>query len=359
MHSRRAFIGALAGSLGAASNFRSAVAQTSQRREVKVGGRRVMTIDVHAHCVVTEAIEIVKGTPLERRILSSLDIQRVSVGPERIKMMDADGIDVQALSVNPFWYRADRELARRVVEFQNEKLVAMCAAFPDRFVAYATVALQFPELAAEQLEHAIKHLGLRGAGIAASVEGDDIAARKYDPFWAKAEELQALVFIHPIQSAEATGVRRRVQGRGALGNVIGNPLDTTIALSHLIFEGTLDRFPNLRICAAHGGGYLPSYAARMDHGCSVFPEECKGEAQKSQPTEYLKQLYFDSLVFTPEALRHLVAECGASQIMIGTDSPIPWVKSPVDHVLNTPDLSDDERIAILGGTAAKLLKIAV
>ena len=126
----------------------------------------------------------------------------------------------------------------------------------------------------------------------------------------------------------------------------------------MIFEGTLDRFPNLNLCAAHGGGYLPSYAARMDHGCSVFPNECKGEPPKKQPTEYLKQLYFDSIMFTPEGLRHLVAECGASQIMVGTDSPIPWVKDPVDLVLKTPGLSDDDRIAMLGGTAAKLLKIA-
>src|SRR5262249_11474208 len=135
---------------------------------------------------------------------------------------------------------------------------------------FATVALQFPELAAEQLEHGIKALGLRGAGIAAFVEGEELSSRKFDPFWAKAEELQALVFIHPIQSPRTTGAGKRLQASGALGNVIGNPLETTIALSHLIFEGTLDRYPNLKICASHGGGYLPSYAARMDHGCSVF-----------------------------------------------------------------------------------------
>jgi aminocarboxymuconate-semialdehyde decarboxylase len=265
---------------------------------------------------------------------------------------------VQALSVNPYWYSVDRDTARRVIDLQNEKLSALCAAHPDRFVAYATVALQFPELAAEQLEHAVKHLGLRGAGIGASLEGEDVAGRRFDPFWAKAEELQALVFMHPNQSPVTTGARRRLQGSGALGNVIGNPLDTSLALAHLIFEGTFDRFPNLKICAAHGGGYLASYAARMDHGCSVFPDQCKGPVLKKRPSEYLRQIYVDSLVFTPEALRHLVAECGASQIVIGTDSPIPWVKKPVDHVLETPGLTDEERIAILGGTAAKLLKLA-
>ena len=149
-----------------------------------------------------------------------------------------------------------------------------------------------------------------------------------------------------------------MRGSGVLRNVIGNPLETSFALAHLIFEGTLDRFPNLKICAAHGGGYLPSYAARMDHGCLVFPEQCTGPALKKQPSEYLKQLYFDSIMFTPEAMRHLVAEVGASQVVIGTDYAVPWVKGPVDLILATPGLSDADRVAMLGGTAAKLLKIA-
>ena len=113
----------------------------------------------------------------------------------------------------------------------------------------------------------------------------------------------------------------------------------------------------MKICAAHGGGFVPFYAARMDHGCAVFPDQCKGPTLKKQASEYLKQLYFDSLVFTSEALRHLVNEHGASQIMIGTDYAVPWVKGPVDHILKTPGLSDVERVASLSGNAAKLMKI--
>jgi aminocarboxymuconate-semialdehyde decarboxylase len=143
-----------------------------------------------------------------------------------------------------------------------------------------------------------------------------------------------------------------------LTNVIGNPLETTIALSHLIFEGTLDRFPGLKLCAAHGGGYLPSYADRSDHGCLVFPQNCNPAPLKKHPTEYLRQLYFDALVFTPEALRHLVAQCGVSQIVMGTDSPIGWTNVAVDHILGTPSLSNSEKVAILGGNAAKLLRIS-
>jgi aminocarboxymuconate-semialdehyde decarboxylase len=329
-----------------------------KRREVTVGGHRVITIDVHAHCAVPAVLDLLKGTPFETPARRQLDGNLgFPVNAARIADMDKDGVDKQALSINAFWYAADRDLARRIFDLQSEKLAEMCKAMPGRFLGYAPVALQFPELAAEQLEYGMKQLGLVGAAIGGSVEGVEIGAPKFDPFWKKAEELQALVFIHPQTAPQSTGIAKRVQGSGALGNVIGNPLETSLALAHLIFEGTLDRFPTVKICAAHGGGFLPSYAARMDHGCSVFPDQCKGPTLKKKPSEYLKQLYFDSLVFTAEGLRHLVNEHGASQIMIGTDYAVPWVKGPVDHILNTPGLSDAERIAILGGTAAKLMKL--
>jgi aminocarboxymuconate-semialdehyde decarboxylase len=206
------------------------------------------------------------------------------------------------------------------------------------------------------MEDAMKHLGMRGAAIGGTVEGQELSSPKFDPFWAKAEELQAFIFMHPQDSAVATGVVSRVQGNGFLENVIGNPLETTIFLSHLIFEGTLDKFPNLKLCAAHGGGYLPSYSGRMDQGCLTLPSRCSKTIQK-KPSEYLKQLYFDAMVFTPEGLRHLIAVCGASQLGLGSDYPFAWEGHPVDHVLNTPGLSDSDREAILGGTMCKLLKI--
>ncbi|HYM36214.1 MAG TPA: amidohydrolase family protein, partial [Steroidobacteraceae bacterium] len=214
------------------------------------------------------------------------------------------------------------------------------------------VALQFPDLAIQQLAVAVKKLGLRGVAIGGSVNGEELSNSKFHPFWEKAEQLGATVFIHP-QGVPTLG--SRLQGSGFLDNAIGNPLETTIALSHLIFEGTLDRFPNLKICAAHGGGYLPSYADRSDHVCLVFPDRCKDVVLKKKPTEYLRQLYFDSIVFTPRALAHLVAQVGASQVVMGTDSPYPWSLTPVDHILNTAGLSDADRAAILGGTAMKLL----
>jgi aminocarboxymuconate-semialdehyde decarboxylase len=140
--------------------------------------------------------------------------------------------------------------------------------------------------------------------------------------------------------------------------VIGNPLETTIALSHLIFDATLDKYPALKIIAAHGGGYLPSYAARSDLGCPTLPARCAGGtygAIKKKPTEYLKQMYYDTMVFTAEGLRHLAAEVGTSQLMLGTDFPYPWTKTAVDHIMNTPGLNDADKLAILEGNATRLL----
>ena len=326
----------------------SVSAQAPQRRsEVVINGKRVRTVDVHAHCHVPEANE-----------LMGLKVQFPSlvVSPERIKAMDEQGIDIEALSINPiFWYQAERELAGQVVKLQNEKLAEICAAQPDRFVALASVALQHPDLAAEQLDDAVKRLGLRGALIGGSVEGQELSDPKFHPFWAKAEQLGVLIFIHP-QGTPELNASGRLKGSGGLDNVIGNPLETTIALSHLIFEGTLDAFPGLKICGAHAGGYLPSYAARSDKGCETFPQRCTVTLKK-KPSEYLQQLYYDSMVFTPEGLRHLAAEVGASQVVMGTDYPFPWTKTAVDHILGTPGLNNAERVAMLGETAEKLLAI--
>jgi len=322
-----------------------------RRREVVVNGKRVKTIDVHAHCIVPAAAALINH-PLEAPGLLMHDTST------RIAAMDAQGIDVEVLSINPYWYRAARDEATALIKVQNETLVEFCAASPDRFKAFATAALQYPDLAAQQVEYAVKNLGFRGVGVAGSVAGEELANPKFHPFWAKCEELGVLVFMHPLgtRELEPSG---RLAGSGLLTNTIGNPLETTIALSHLIFEGTLDRFPGLKICAAHGGGFLPSYANRSDAVIRCFPDRV-GPLPRKNPTAYLRegQLYFDTIVFTPEALRHLIAETGAGQIMIGTDYPFPWTSTEVDLVLNTPGLTDDERIAILGGTAARLLGIA-
>jgi len=329
----------------------------SSRLPVTVKGKRVKTIDVHAHCLVQEAVDLIGEQARNVPPPVKGSDQMVIVMEERLKGMDAQGIDMEVLSINPFWYRRDRDTAEKIVKIQNEKLAELCASKPDRFAAFASLAMQFPDLAAQQLEHAVKTLGLRGAAIGGSVLGEDFADPKFHPVLAKAEELGAVLFIHPQSTPE---LAKRFKGNGWLSNTIGNPLETTIALQHLIFEGTLDRFPGLKVIAAHGGGYLPSYAPRSDHACFVSPQNCNADIKlKKKPTEYLNQLYFDCLVFTPEALRHLAAQVGVSQLMLGSDHPIPWEQHPVDHVMATDTLSDDEKIAILSGNAARLLGIKV
>jgi len=322
----------------------------ARRREVVIAGKRVKTVDIHAHCCVPQAMAVIKH-PLEAPGLLMEDTST------RIAAMDSQGIDVECLSINPYWYKAGKDEAAEVIRLQNEALVEFCARRPDRFVAFATAALQHPELAAEQVEHAVKKLGFRGVSVGGSVAGLELADKKFNPFWAKCEEHGLLVFLHPTgtRELEPSG---RLGGSGLLTNTIGNPLETTIALSHLIFEGTLDRFPGLKICAAHGGGYFGSYANRSDAVIKTFPNRV-GPLPKKKPTAYLRdgQLFFDTIVFTPEALRHLIAESGVGQIMIGTDYPFPWTSTEVDLVLSTPGLSDDDRIAILGGTAQTLMGI--
>jgi aminocarboxymuconate-semialdehyde decarboxylase len=321
----------------------------SRRREVKVGGKRVKTIDIHCHCVVPEALALLglKGNEQRGPGISE-------VGERRLAEMDEQGIDVEAISINPQWYKAERDVVEKVIRIQNERLAEYCETWPDRFTAYASVALQYPDLAIQQLVHAVKKLGLRGVAVGGSVAGKEFSDPMFHPFWAKVEELGQLVFIHPQSTPQ---LESRFKGQGWLANTIGNPLDTTIALSHLIFEGTLDRFPKLKICSAHGGGFLPSYAPRSDNCLRVAPDMDTGVKLKKRPTQYLRDMYYDTLVFTDEALRHLAAEVGVNRLVIGTDHPIPWQAKSVDHILKCPHFNQREKRMMLGETAAKLLGI--
>jgi aminocarboxymuconate-semialdehyde decarboxylase len=356
--SRREFLGGfMGGAAGAYVMSRSrevaiAALQAPTRREVRVGGRRVRVIDVHAHCVIPVQ-DMVQGTSLERM---SGGAGNSILGPQRLQMMDRQGVDIEALSINGYWWyaAADVDLARRIVRAQNEGLAKWVAAHPDRFVGLASVGLQHPELAAEQLQDGVQRLGLRGASIGGHVNGEDLSLPKYDPFWAKAAELGVLVFMHP-GGAENIIRKGALDGRGDLGNIIGNPLETTYFLSRLIFDGTLDRFPGLRICAAHAGGYLPSYLGRTEVACAVRRNaNC---ANQRKPSEYLRsQIVIDTMAFSTEGLRHLVAEVGVNQIVYGTDVPFDWPVT-VDLVLEAPFLSDADKEAILGGNLTKLLRI--
>ena len=360
MQDRRTILKAL----GAAAALAPAGAARPQpapgRKQWRVGGKRVKTVDIHAH-VAPDMSEVIGDTPFQARSrgLNPALYAALQVNDARVAAMDQQGIDVEVLSVNPFWYEMDRDLAARFIDRQNAKLSQTVQAYPGRFYAYASVAMQFPELAASQLAAALRRPGIRGVSLGCTIAGEELASPRFDPFWKACQDLDALVFLHPQDSARVTGITKRVEGGGSLGNVIGNPLETTIALSHMIFQGTFDRFPNLRICGAHGGGYLPSYVDRSDWGCAANPQTCPATdpPPKKKPSEYMKQIYVDTLVFTPEATRHLAAVVGPRRMMIGTDSPIPWLKTPIETVLATPGLTDADKVAILGGTACGLLNI--
>jgi aminocarboxymuconate-semialdehyde decarboxylase len=321
------------------------------RRQVSINGKRIKVIDIHAHGTVAEVTPVLAGTPYERQGGGR------NLDQERIDAIDRQGIDVQVISINGFWWYEvkDRDLAARIVKAQNEGLAKFVSMHPDRFQGMASTSLQFPDLAAQQLDDGVRRLGLKAAAIGGHVNGEDLSNPKYDPFWAKAAELGVVVFMHP-GGADNIIKDGALRGRGDLGNIIGNPLETTYFLERLIYDGTFDKFPNLKVCGAHAGGYLPSYFGRTEVACDV-----RGNAMcanKKRPSEYLKtQIMADTMILSDEGLRHLVAEMGPRQIVYGTDNPLNWPVT-VDLVLNAKFLSDAEKEMILGGNLQKLLKIA-
>jgi aminocarboxymuconate-semialdehyde decarboxylase len=328
------------------------------------------TIDFHCH-VLTLAAEPLVADRVEKKSESAMMLKAIGEASflhnntvmlprafpkltrveERLADMNATGVAIQVLSPSPtqYYYWAERELAEQLVRLQNEHIAGLCSQHPERFVGLGTLALQHPQLAAEQLEYALRELGLKGMEISTSVNGEELDAELLQPFWKKADELGAVIFIHPFGTTLGERVRTHY-----LSNIIGQPLETTIALSHLIFGGVLDRHPGLKIVAAHGGGYLPSYCGRTNHGHDVRPE-AKAGAQR-RPVEYLRKIWFDTLVYEPEALRHLVNVVGASQVVVGSDYPFDMGHyDPHGLIGSTPGLTDDEAAAILGGNAATLL----
>jgi aminocarboxymuconate-semialdehyde decarboxylase len=331
--------------------------------------KRRLTVDMHCHVIVPEVELLVKERPeklaepgIQVRMMGAASVEhnnrkmlpeafpRLTSLEHRLRDMDEMGVDIQVISPTSFqhYYWADVDLARQVVRICNDKIAELCARHPDRLAALGNVALQHPELAVEQLEYCVRKLGMHGVEVSTSINGRELDDPGFERFWAKAEELGCLVFIHPF----GTSLGERVN-RFYLANIIGQPIETTIALSHLIFGGVLDRYPGVKICAAHGGGYLPSYIGRSDHGHRVRPE---AQGMQRPPSEYLRQIWFDTLVYTPQALAHLISQVGVSQVVVGTDYPFDMGAYDVHALVDAvPGLSEQERVAILGGNALRLL----
>lgn len=322
-------------------------------------------VDVHAHCLLSEVEALVAGhTGLaEHRTLegfrngpesraASAEMVRAalpsltSVG-QRLADMDAAGVDVQVVSPSPshYHYWADRDLATEVCHAANDGVAGLVASAPQRLQGFGLVPLQHPELCVELLDHA-SGLGLKGVEISSFAPGVELSDERLDPFWARAADSGAVVFLHPF----GCSLDQRLD-RFYLSNTVGQPVENAVALSHLIFGGVLDRHPDLLVVAAHGGGYLPTYLGRSDHAWKVRPD-ARGCAEP--PSAYLRRLWFDSLVHTPDALRALVAAVGADRVLLGSDHPFDMgVTDPVAR-LDAAGLNAGDRDAIAGGTALKL-----
>lgn len=324
------------------------------------------TVDVHAHAIVPEIEAAVAGHPgldahraldARRNGAESLEVSGkmfVSRIPQltgldrRLADMDAAGIDVQVVSPSPsqYHYWADRELAQTVTSSANRGMAALVAEEPSRLVGLGLIPLQHPEDAVAALDDAVVTCGLAGVEISSYAPGVELSDERLEPFWARAAELGAVVFLHPF----GCSLDERLD-RFYLSNTVGQPVENAAALSHLIFAGVLDRHPALKVVAAHGGGYLPTYIGRSDHAWDVRPE---ARRCAERPSSYLSRITFDSLVHGPGALRALVDAVGAESVVLGSDYPFDMGnENPVAEV-RAADLPDAVTRSILGDNAFRL-----
>lgn len=269
---------------------------------------------------------------------------------ERLRDLDLMGIDMQVVSPSPhvYSYWADPALAEDIVGLTNEAMRAEVARAPDRLAALGTAALQHPELAARQIRDAMAS-GLKGIEISTMVGTRELSDPALEPVWSAAAETGAVIFIHPL----GTTLGARL-AENYLSNTIGQPAETTIALSHMIFSGVFDRHPGLKVFAAHGGGYLPHYIGRSDHAWRVRPE-VTGCARP--PSSYLKDIWFDTVLFDDPGLGHLIERVGAGRVMFGTDYAFDMGDYDPGRIARSiPDSAT--RAAVLGGTAADLFGLA-
>ncbi len=325
------------------------------------------TIDVHAHILPEETMRLLareaptvapKLTPIDNDF-SVLEVAGTPYRPfprggfdlaKRLADMKASGVDMQVVSVLPqtFLYSQDAALTAAVSRIQNEQLAALVRAHPDRFLAIGTMPMQAPEQAADELRYAMQTLGLRGAMIGSNIKGKNLDDPALEPFWASAAELGAFILIHPVNVAGIDRLRSYY-----LVNLIGNPLDTTIAAACLTFGGVMERHPTLKICLSHGGGFVPFQAGRFGHGWTV-----RGEPKANlsvPPAESLARFYYDTILHAERALEFMIDSVGAEHVLLGSDYPFDMgMMDCVAHVRGLK-IPDGARDTILGREAERLL----
>jgi aminocarboxymuconate-semialdehyde decarboxylase len=342
-------------------------------RVVRSNKRRGLRIDIHCHYHNAEAHA--KALPLNpaqhepASIYANSQTREVNVKQMkdrslkltsievRLKDMDRMGIDVQAVSPAPFqcYYWTEPDFGLELSGIVNDRIAEIAAKSPDRFVGLGTVPLQNAELAVAELERCIKDRGMRGVEIIPNVNGMELTDPRLnlEKFFAKAQELDAAIFMHPLGFTQG---ERLVDHY--FNNVIGNPLETTVAVSHLIFSGVMERHPKLKVILAHAGGYLAHYWGRMDHAHRARAD-CHTVIKKT-PSSYLKKFYFDTITFDEQMLRQMIDRYGSGHVLLGTDYPYDMGEDdPVGLISGVPRLSSADRQRIMGANAARLLNIKI
>ena len=324
------------------------------------------TIDIHTHVLTEETIRLLqKEAPKIGLSLTAIDhesgVLEVAGTPyrpfprggwdieKRLRDMDAAEVDIHVLSATPqtYLYGQDASLAAACAAIQNDQIAKLVTAHRNRFMGIATLPMQAPEKAADELRRAVRSLGLRGAMIGSNVQGRNLDDPALELLWTAAVELDALLFIHPVQVAGAERMKSYY-----LVNLVGNPLDTTIAATCLMFGGVLDRYPQLKICLAHGGGFVPYQAGRFVHGWQVRAEP--RVMLKSSPETSLRRFYYDTILHSKPQLEFLIQSVGAAHVMLGSDYPYDMGAPDCVRQVRALSVSDKDRDTIMGGQAQAL-----
>jgi aminocarboxymuconate-semialdehyde decarboxylase len=327
------------------------------------------TIDVHTHILTEEMIRLMrKEAPtltIELRRLDDgtavLQMDDVTQNPFPREAWDLDcrfrdmaryEVDLQVLSNVPhtFLYEKDASLASAFAEIQNDAIASLVRKYPDRFLGLATLPMQAPELAARELRRATNSCGLVGIHLGTNIQGRNLDDPSLVPVWAAAQELGSFVLIHPHKTAAGDRLKSYY-----LKNLIGNPLDTTIAAASLIFGGVIERYPGIRFCFSHGGGFVPYQAGRFMHGWNVRPEP--KPLLGNGPAASLGRIYYDTILHSDEALRFLIGSVGAGRVLLGSDYPFDMAYLDGVRQLRSLGIPENQQALILGDTARTLLGI--